>query len=236
MWLGGALVSVQLVRGRPTGSAAYGALVLVMAFAGEAAAQVPIVEAKKPAPVADEDPYSHKGQFQASLRLSLGMRAIVTYDAEFCGDTDASTTSGNAPVCTGRAPFSMDFELGYGVAKKIDLIVETRIGLESDFASTQFMTDGPRMFHLAPGARFFFSDSKSSKLFTTLQVVFDFAGYKDPGGAGRGSDFGVRNLNGLWFDRDRAYGFYGYFGETATFSRWMRFELEVGIGFQGRYR
>ena len=41
---------------------------------------------------------------------------------------------------------------------------------------------------------------------------------------------------GLWFDLDRAYGFYGYVGETLTFSRWLRFELELGFGFSARFR
>ena len=39
----------------------------------------------------------------------------------------------------------------------------------------------------------------------------------------------------IW-DVDRAYGVYAFVGETASFVRWMRFELEAGIGFQGRYR
>ena len=86
------------------------------------------------------------------------------------------------------------------------------------------------------GARFFFSDAKTSKLFTTTQLVLDFSGYEDAGGASRGTDVGVRNMNGLWFDLDRAYGFYAYIGETATFSRWLRFELEAGVGFSGRFR
>lgn len=185
-------------------------------------------------PAAD---YSHKGQFQVSTRLALGLRAIVPYDkADYCGQTDSSTSTGNAPVCTGRAPFSFDVELGYGVAKRVDLILDLRLGLETDFAATALAMDGPRMFHLAPGARFFFSDARTSKLFTTVQLVLDFSGYEDAGGASRGTDVGVRNMNGLWFDLDRAYGFYAYIGETATFSRWLRFELEAGIGISGRYR
>lgn len=205
-----------------------------------AGAEPRLYEPARPAPAPPrapaDDGYSHKGQFQASLRVALGMRAIVTYDdANYCGATDASTSTGNAPVCTGRAPFSLDFELGYGVANRIDAIVEMRVGIESDFATTAFTSGGPRMFHMAPGARFFFSDSRRSKLFTTAQVVFDFAGYEAAGGTARGTDYGVRNMNGLWFDLDRAYGFYAYIGETLTFSRWLRFELEAGLGFQGRY-
>jgi hypothetical protein len=176
--------------------------------------------------------------FEVSLRLALGLRAIVPYDkTDYCGAKDATTSTGNAPVCTGRAPFSIDLELGYGVARKIDLFGELRLGIQGDFGSTNLTSaEGPRMLHFSPGARFFFSDAKSTKLFTTAQVVFDFAGYKDQTGADRGTDFGVRNLNGLWLDLEKAYGFYAFVGETATFSRWLRFELEAGVGVQGRYR
>jgi hypothetical protein len=182
--------------------------------------------------------FSHKGQLQVSLRLSLGMRAIVAYDdADYCGERDPMSSTGNKAVCTGRVPFSFDLELGYGIARKIDLIGELRVGIETDFTSTfTGAGEGPRMFHFAPGARFFFSDSKTMKLFTTAQVVFDLSGYKDAAGQDRGADFGVRNMNGLWIDLDRAYGFYAYVGETATFGRWLLFELEAGVGVSARFR
>jgi hypothetical protein len=179
---------------------------------------------------------SHKGQIQASLRLALGLRAIAPYNDEFCGQIDTSSADGEAAVCTGRAPFSLDFELGYGVARKIDLFLELRIGIESDFGSTATAMDEARVFHLSPGGRFFFSDSGKLKLFTTAQLVIDASGYKDVTGTGLGTDFGLRNMSGLWVDLDRAYGFYAFVGETATFARWLRFELEAGIGVQGRYR
>jgi hypothetical protein len=154
----------------------------------------------------------------------------------YCGDTDPATSTGNAAVCTGRAPLALDLELGYGVARRIDLVLELRLGLESDFGATSLTAeDGPRMFHLSPGARFFFSDSAKTKLFTTAQAVFDFSGYEDLAGGTRGTDVGLRNLSGLWFDLARAYGIYVYIGETITFSRWLKFEGEAGVGIQGRY-
>ncbi len=191
-----------------------------------------------PSTVAAPVTFSHKGQIQASLRLSLGMRAIVAYDDDdYCGEMDPMSSTGNKAVCTGRVPFSFDLELGYGIARKIDLIAELRIGIEEDFTATfTGAGDGPRMFHFSPGARFFFSDAKTMKLFTTAQLVFDFAGYKDAAGQDRGADFGVRNLNGLWLDLDRAYGFYAYVGETATFGRWLLTELELGAGVSARFR
>jgi hypothetical protein len=91
------------------------------------------------------------------------------------------------------------------------------------------------MFHVSPGARFFFSEGSRTRLFTTAQLVVDLAGYEDAGGNGRGTDLGFRNLSGLWIDLGRRYGAYVFVGETATFARWMRFELEGGIGIQGRY-
>ncbi|CAN5850084.1 hypothetical protein BH11MYX3_BH11MYX3_03050 [soil metagenome] len=203
---------------------------------GEGAAPAPV--APRAAPPESVDSFSHQGMFEVSLRLALGLRAIVPYDkTDYCGASDSGTSTGNAPVCTGRSPFSLDLELGYGLKRRIDVFAELRLGIQGDFAPTLGSSEeGPRMLHISPGARFFFSDAKSTKLFTTAQLVFDFAGYKDPAGADRGNDFGIRNLNGLWLDLEKAYGFYAFIGETLTFSRWLRFELEAGIGVQARYR
>ena len=64
---------------------------------------------------------------------------------------------------------------------------------------------------------------------------FDFSGYKNGAGASLGNDFGVRGMEGVWIDLHRTYGFYLYLGETASVARWFLFELEGGVGFQGRY-
>src|SRR5215208_3150531 len=93
--------------------------------------------------------FSHKGQVGASARFALGLRALATYDSrDYCGDTDPQGAFGFAPVCTGRAPFSIDFELGYGVARRVDLLLELRVGLEADIGAMPG-GDGPRMLHLS---------------------------------------------------------------------------------------
>ena len=227
-----------------------GALLLVAAVTSAAAADT-VAPAKDPAPGSSPAPssrppppaaplggYSHQGMFMASLRLGLGLRAIIPYEkTDFCGESDSSSGGGNAPVCSGRAPFAFDLELGYGVSRRIDLFAEVRLGVEADFAPTALTTskDGPHPFHISPGARFFFSDAKSTKLFTTAQIVLDFTGYEDAAGKSRGTDVGLKNLSGIWLDLEEAYGFYAYIGETVTFSRWWMFELDVGIGVQARY-
>jgi len=216
------------------------ALVLVgggVAHAEEAGGAEPKLLPPPTKPIDRPMGLSHKGQLQISVRVALGLRAIAVYnnDEEYCGEIDTADNS-FAPVCTGRAPFALDFELGYGIARKVDAFLELRIGLESDFGSSPTDTEGARPFHLSPGARFFFSDAGKTKLFTTAQLVIDASGYKDIAGSKLGTDLGLRNMSGLWVDLDKAYGFYAFIGETATFARWLRFELEAGVGFQGRYR
>lgn len=191
--------------------------------------------AAKPVPASVR--LSHHKQFEVSLRFVEGLRAIAPYsDDAYCGKTDASRTNQFAAVCTGRSPFSIDLELGYGVTRKVDAFVELRLGIEPDFGNSPSDVEGTRQFHISPGARFFFADAGSSKLFTTAQIVLDTSGYQNVAGGKLSADFGIRNLNGLWFDLDKAYGFYLFVGETASFARWLRFELEGGIGIQGRYR
>jgi hypothetical protein len=227
-------------------------VVLAILISGTAAAQ--IAPAKEPAPgdqvappVAPRDPaaeaprpavsLSHRGQLELSLRTFLGYRAIIAYDSQdYCGESDPGVSTGNKAVCTGRAPFGFDIEAGYGLTDRIDLILEMRVGIETDFRSTSLSDDaGPHEFHLAPGARFFFSDAGRSKLFTTAQAVFDFGGYEDSNGNARGVDVGLRSMNGLWLDLERGYGFYVYAGPTLMFKRWLEADMEVGLGVQARF-
>lgn len=177
-----------------------------------------------------EPPVSfHKGQFGVSGRLALGVRGIATYEnTVYCGKTDPQAQYGFASVCTGRTPLALDIEPSYGLTPKIELVLELRIGLQRDFGRDQ-TSSGPLPFHISPGARFFFNDSKGAKLFVQPQILFDLAGYE------RGNDFGVRGIEGLWIDLHRAYGIYFYAGETLAFSRWLSASFEVGFGFQGRY-
>ena len=48
------------------------------------------------------------------------------------------------------------------------------------------------------------------------------------------NDFGIRNANGFMFEVMRNLGIYIQFGETIGFSRWLRFEIDGGVGVQAR--
>jgi hypothetical protein len=171
----------------------------------------------------------HKGQFGVSARIPLGVRGIATYEnSVYCGTTDPEAEFGFASVCTGRTPLVLDLEASYGITAGIDLVLELRLGLETEFGRTQ-AESGPRPFHLSPGARFFFSDSGRARFFVQPQLLIDFTGHE------RGNDFGVRGIEGLWIDLHRAYGIYVYVAESLTFSRWLSASFEAGFGFQGRY-
>jgi len=180
----------------------------------------------------DEPPITfHKGQFGVSARLGLGVRGIATYEnTVYCGKTDAQAEYGFASVCTGRMPVSLDLEAAYGVAKSIEVTLEMRIGIESDFGTAPG-ADGPRPFQLAPGARFFFSEAKHTKLFVQPEIVFDLSSYNQR----NGNDYGLRGIEGFWIDLHRSYGFYFWIAETLQFRRWISASFEGGIGFQGRY-
>lgn len=218
-------------------------LAVMLAAAPVLADPVAPVEDDKAKPIAAPAPapepvhgMEHTGQFGISLRLALGMRAIAPYSKDvYCGKTDKSTSTGFAPVCVDRSPFVLDLEASYGLRARLDAFLELRLGIEADFGSAPNATDGPHIVHISPGVRVFFSEAKRSKLFSTAQLVLDFSGYKDATGIARSSDFGVRNLNGLWFEIDRSYAVYGFVGETLTFVRWLAFDLEAGVGFQARY-
>ena len=177
----------------------------------------------------------HKGQVGISARLGVGAYGIATYDGTvYCGKSDPARSTGNAAVCTGRSPFALDLEGSYGVTGTIELTLELRIGLERYFGGSPAL-EGPRPFHLAPGARFFFSEAKRAKLFVQPELVFDFTGFQDTAGNSRGTDFGVKGIEGFWVDLHKTYGLYVYVGETAEFSHWLYFGFEGGFGFQGRY-
>lgn len=176
---------------------------------------------------------SHKGQFGVSARFGLGVRAIVTYSGDrplYCGKSDASQKGGFAAVCTGRTPLALDLEAAYGVADSIELTLELGIGIESDFGSAPG-SDGPHPLTLAPGARFFFSEAKHSKLFVQPSLVLDFASYAQA----PSTDIGLKGIEGFWMDLHKSYGLYFFISEQLEFRRWMSGDFEAGLGFQGRY-
>ncbi len=170
---------------------------------------------------------SHTGQFGAHAQIGTGYRGILPYDDEYCGDR---ASDGSSEVCLGRTPLYLDIGASYAISRSLEVFLEVRFGMEADFG-TSANADGPRIFHFAPGFKFYIRDTGRAKFFSTIQVVLDDTQYPQTSGV----DLGVKNTSGLQLDVHDAVGIYVWFGEVIGFSRWLRFQMEFGLGMQARF-
>ena len=171
---------------------------------------------------------SHRGQFGIHAQIGSGYRGIFPYDNEYCGSPQEGADS---DFCSNRTPLFLDLGLSYRVLDRLDVFLEMRLGLESDFGVNEASDDGPRNRHYSPGLKIYFREGGSLKVFSTLQFVLDTTGYEQTDD----SDLAVKNITGIQIDPHRTVGVYFFFGETVGWSRWLRFEIEGGLGLQARF-
>ena len=162
----------------------------------------------------------HKDQFGVALMPGSGYRIIAPYkDGIPCGQQVNR-------VCTGWLPFFIDVQPSFGFARRWDFIVDLRFGVAADF-------NGAHQFAVAPGVRYWVDADLPTKFFATIQGVYDLNPQHTPGV--KDYDFGVRNANGFMLEVMRNLGFYLQLGETVGFVRWLRFEVDGGVGVQARF-
>jgi hypothetical protein len=178
--------------------------------------------------VEGEAGFSHRRQVSLHLQGGVGYRGIFPYDEEFCGELEDDGTT-KSP-CLGRSPFSMDIGLAYGLTRRLEILVEGRLGVERDIGEDLDDDEGPHAVSLAPGIKGYFAEIGSMMLFATLQVAVDFTGY----GQIDETDIGVRNVDGLHYDLNDNFGLFLFVGNQVGFVRWLRFEVEAGLGVQLR--
>jgi len=161
----------------------------------------------------------HKNQLGIAVLPGIGFRGIFPYQEMInCGQQGKR-------VCTGLLPLFLDVQPSFGFAEHWDVLTDLRFGIGTDFTNSH-------EFAVAPGVRYWVDPELETKFYATLQGVFDAtaqhtAGIKD-------NDFGFRNANGFMFEVMRNLGFYLQFGETLGFRRWLRFEIDGGVGVQAR--
>lgn len=161
----------------------------------------------------------HKYQLGIAILPGVGFRGIFPYQENInCGQQAKR-------VCTGLLPFFMDVQTSFGFAEHWDALVDLRFGIATDFSSRH-------QFAVAPGFRYWVDPELPFKFYATIQGVFDATAQLDP--KLKTTDFGVRNANGFMFEVMRNLGFYVQFGETLGFVRWLRFEIDGGVGVQAR--
>jgi hypothetical protein len=161
----------------------------------------------------------HKYQLGIALLPGVGFRGIAPYGEGInCGQQDKR-------VCTGMLPFFLDVQPSFGFAEHWDVLVDLRFGIDSDFTRSH-------QFAIAPGFRYWVDPELPFKFFATVQGVFDATAQGDP--RLQDNDFGFRNSNGFMFEVMSNLGIYLQFGETLGFRRWLRFEIDGGVGVQAR--
>src|SRR5262245_48364524 len=161
----------------------------------------------------------HKNQLGIAVMPGIGFRGVFPYQEGInCGQQAKR-------VCTGLLPFFMDVQPAFGFAEHWDILVDLRFGVSSDFNQNH-------EFAVAPGFRYWVDPELDFKFYATIQGVFDATAQPDP--KLKDNDFGIRNANGMMFEVMRNLGFYFQFGETLGFVRWLRFEIDGGVGIQAR--
>jgi len=165
---------------------------------------------------------SHLLQFGIALLPGTGYRAIFPYQQEA-----VMTTCGQGvkSVCTGRLPTFLDVQPSFGFAVHWDVLADLRFGLEQDFTGTH-------QFAIAPGVRYWVDPEEQSKFFATIQAAYDTTEQHQV--LKHNDDLALRNSNGFMYDVMRNFGVYVQFGETIGFLRWLRFEIDAGLGVQAR--
>ena len=188
---------------------------------GDATPGTPTVENTTPKkfPKLRAPSLSHVYQLGLAVNPGIGYRVIAPYQENIdCGQQAKR-------VCTGLLPFYLDTQASFGFAQHWDVLVDLRFGILSDFTHSH-------EFAVAPGVRYWVDPDQSVKFYATMQGVYDATAQDNP--LVRGNDFGVRNANGFMFEVMRNLGFYVQFGETIGFARWLRFEIDGGVGVQAR--
>jgi hypothetical protein len=161
----------------------------------------------------------HRNQLGLAVLPGTGYRVIAPYQENIpCGQQDKR-------VCTGMIPFFIDAQPSFGFGVHWDVLLDLRFGVASDFTHSH-------QFAVAPGVRYWVDPEQAVKFFATLQAVYDAT--PQSGAAVSNNDFGVRNANGLMFEVMRNFGIYAQLGETVAFRRWLRFEVDGGVGVQVR--
>jgi hypothetical protein len=163
---------------------------------------------------------THYHQF--GLGVTAGSGYIIRFkygSADSCGEPGKNS-------CYYRLPTWLDLKAFFGVAQSVDLVVEQRFGLETDFTDTH-------NFLLMPGIRVYPDAHKPFKFFVQIQLAIDFTDWK--GHAPSSVDFGLHEVNGFQWDFLRYMGAYFQISETFEFIRSLTFQIEAGLGVEGRF-
>ncbi len=176
---------------------------------------------------------SHRLQVSVDIAVAVGASFRVTYeDTTWCGKGDPLME--NDSFCTGLAPVSMDFGLGFTVIDALEILAEFRLGLMND-------TLGNRPLMVMPGIRIWLDPKLPFKIGLALQMVIDLTKQDSAEQQtalpekGQDLDLGVRFYAQFQYDFLRYVGIFARIGLLGTFQKWIGFNLEASLGVQARF-
>jgi hypothetical protein len=197
-----------------------GSWLLVVASLGWAS----VVAADETSPLMREPKLSMRDKrkhLAATVQLGSAWRAIFPFDEEYCGEDDAAKA-----YCSGRAPVVLGLALEYGLTRNLEALIGIDVGLERDFGVDPNDDEGPRVFALSPGLKLYLTELGPGDLASTAELLIDSTSYDQADE----SDLGVRNRSTWEIPISKNFWAQLYLGETASWKRWFRFQVDFGLG------
>jgi len=164
-----------------------------------------------------------QGQVGLHAKVGSGYRGIFRDADEYCGVNGED-------LCLARTPLFLDLGVSYRVLERLDILFEVRVGLERDFGATPAVK-GVRNHAYAPGVKVYFKDAGTAKFWSSLAFEIETTDYPQK----PETDYGMRLTNAFQFDPHHTVGVYFFFGPVFAWKRWLRFEIEGGVGLQARF-
>jgi hypothetical protein len=180
-----------------------------------------------PSPAATEQPtrsrWSHRMQGELRVGVNDGYGLAIRYANGPACDAASST------FCRGRSPITMDFAAGFGALDWLEVEARFRLGVEPTNGFELSSGAGSALPMAAGlGVRIYGSETSRFKFAFGVAALLDFT-------RGQPLDVVARLDEGLHYDVARQFGFYVQIGESITFLRALGFEIDGGLGIQGRF-
>ncbi len=193
---------------------------------------------------------SHHRLGSLAVVAGWGYGLVIPYDDIFCGEysSDESDADGRKSLCTHAAPWHMEFIAGYGVLRRMDIVLGVRVNLQKrDHIHLDKLG-----FGLAPGVRLWITEpEKAFKVGAAIDILWmreSFKGYRDrTPGAGESdvkdnienkmndNDVGLRLGPILQYDFHHNVGVFLNPWARMTFLRWAEISFEIQLGIQARF-
>ncbi|MBN2719333.1 MAG: hypothetical protein JXX14_26015 [Deltaproteobacteria bacterium] len=170
----------------------------------------------------------HKFQGVVNITTGTGWYMVAPYDKndphKACGYNEDDESE---PVCTGRSSWYMDFLGGFGVRPGLELVLMFRQGVEGAELGS------PQTRRFGGGFKIYKPSDTLVKMGFGIIPLFDFSERHPQSDAA--NDFVIHIPILLQVDVVRWLGVYAQVAPNMSFISEFRFDINFGIGIQGRF-